>query len=36
MLPDDFNGDTGQVVLHIREIPVDELGFEPIVLEVTW
>ena len=39
VLPDYFNGETGQAeqkFLHIRQIPVDELAFEPIVLEVTW
>jgi len=39
VLPDYFNGKTGiaeQVYLHIRGIPVDDLGSEPIILEVQW
>ena len=36
-LPDYFvNGVAKHHYLHIWDIPVDELGCEPIVLEVTW
>ena len=38
-LPEFFNGYTGRaetVFLHLRGIPVDELGYEPITLEIEW
>ncbi len=39
VLPEYFNGKTGvaeHAYLHIRNIPVDDLGVEPVVLEVQW
>ncbi|MBR4889394.1 MAG: hypothetical protein IKU17_09645, partial [Clostridia bacterium] len=38
-LPEDFDGTVGKAKdasLHIRNIPVDDLAQEPIVLEITW
>ncbi len=38
-LPDDFDGGLSMMKtlsLHIRNIPVDDLAQEPIVLEITW
>lgn len=39
VLPDYFNGQTGVAeheYLHIRGIPTEELGVEPVVIEIEW
>ena len=38
ILPEFFSGETGkgELFLHIRDIPVDELESEPIVIEIEW
>ena len=38
-LPEFFNDFTGRaekVFLHLRGVPVDELGYEPITVEIEW
>lgn len=38
ILPEFFSGETGkgELYLHIREIPTDELASEPVVIEIEW